>query len=308
MKKLLRFSDIIILLSSVLGLILQVWIRLTGTDDRGLYDPRHPGWIFTWVLSIAVLVFVWALSRKAGNRRSYKANFPASPIGAFGSLVAAAALVYAGYTRLQGSAMWLDTLAGFVALTGSIGLLIAADHRLRGTTPPFFCYMLPCAFFSLQIFFQGWKMGGQPEAIRYLFPALATLALIPASYHLWGFCVGAGERKNSLFWSLLSGFLCITAAPAEDGGPVYLALGFWILSNLCVLKYLPRPSRPAPQPEQEELPSDPEVPITMEEAFFPAEPEQAPAESDPVQPASADEISADDIITEILREIDSNIE
>ena len=54
MKKLLRFSDIIILLSSVLGLILQVWIRLTGTDDRGLYDPRHPGWIFTWVLSIAV--------------------------------------------------------------------------------------------------------------------------------------------------------------------------------------------------------------------------------------------------------------
>ena len=152
--------------------------------------------------------------------------------------------------------------------------------------------------------------GGQPEAIRYLFPALATLSLIPACYHLWGFCVGAGERKNSLFWSLLSGFLCITAAPAEEGGPVYLALGFWILSNLCVLKYLPRPSRPAPQPEQEELPSDPEVPVTMEEAFFPAEPAEAEeaAESDPAQPAVTDEVSADDIIAEILREIDSNVQ
>jgi hypothetical protein len=46
----------------------------------------------------------------------------------------------------------------------------------------------------------------------------------------------------------------------------------------------------------------------MEEAFLPAEPEQAPAESDSAQPATTDEISADDIITEILREIDSNIE
>jgi hypothetical protein len=165
------------------------------------------------------------------------------------------------------------------------------------------------------VFYLGRELGGEPEAVRYLFRFLATLSLIPASYQLWGFCVGAGDRKNSLFWSLFSGFLCILSAPIGGTSLMYLALGFWLLSNTCILKYLPRHTKTAPQPEPEqaaqpqipEQPSAPEIPCTMEEDLLQIQ--DILAEVPAAEPKSEPdpELDVDAIIAEILREIDSNV-
>lgn len=313
MKKLLRYADIIVLLCGTLGMLLQFWILFTGTDEKGLYPAHHPGWILSWLLAAAVLVCVWLMTRRVGNNRNYPDNFPPSVVGAVGYVAAALAVVAAAISHLRAATLLLDTITGILGIVGSIGLLIAAYHRFRGKKPPFLCYALPCVFFALHVFYLGRELGGEPEAVRCLFPFLATLSLIPACYQLWGFCVGSGERKDCLFWCLLSGFLCILSAPI--GGLMYLALGFWLLSNPCVPKYLPRRSKPAPQAQPEENtqqqlpdePSVPEVPCTMEEDLLPIP--EPPAE-EPKAPAAEPEKEwdVDAIIAEILREIDSNVQ
>ena len=91
-----------------------------------------------------------------------------------------------------------------------------------------------------------------------------------------------------------------------------MAAGFWILSNTCTLKYLPRRIRSLPQPEAEEAPPTvpPEIPSTMEEPpFSPQEeaPLQTPDPEADTDPLAELELDADAIIAEILREIDSNV-
>lgn len=311
MRKLLRFADAIVLLCGTLGMLLQFWVRMSGPDEKGLYPASHPGWILSWILTAAVAVFIWLLTRQAGNSRSYKANFPASIVGALGCAAAAAAVALSGIQRLRESILWLDTLAGYAGILSGVGLMAAAVFRFLGKKPPFVCYMLPCVFFCLHVFYLGRELGGEPEPVRYLLRYLATLSLIPASYQLWGFCVGDGDRQKSLFWSLLSGFLCILSCPMGTNGFFYIALGFWLLSNPCALKYLPRRSRPAPQLEPEPetgtetAEAMPEIPSTMEEDFLPA-PQPAADLPTPEMP-NQEELDPDAIIAEILREIDSNV-
>jgi hypothetical protein len=319
MKKLLRFADVIALLCGILGMALQFWILISGTDEKGLFPAFHPGWVLSWVLAIAVMVFLFLLTRQVGNHRGYKTNFPASVVGAVGCVVAALAVAFTGISHLRTGTMWLDSLSGILGIAGGLGLLVAAYCRFRGKKPPFVCYMLPCIFFALHVFYLGRELGGEPEAVRYLFRFLATLSLIPACYQLWGFCVGAGERKDSLFWSLFSGFLCILSAPIGGNALLYLALGYWLLSNTCLLKYLPRQNKvappAAPEAEEEECmaqeePAAPEIPCTMEEALLPTEEPatEAPATEPEPQPEPDLELDVDAIIAEILREIDSNVE
>lgn len=312
MKKLFRFADIILLICATLAMLMQIWIFLDGPDDFGLYDSSHPGWIISWILSAVVLVFTWIVTRRVGNHSGYAANFPASLPAALGSLVGAVALAMLGIQRLADGDLWLDTLCGVLGLISAAGLLLAAFCRFKGAQPPFLAYMIPCFFLALYVFYLGRVHGGEPEPVRYLFRFLATLSLIPACYQLWGFCVGLGQRSHSLFWSLLAGYLCILSAPVGENGLMYLLLGIWMLTNLCVLKYLPRRSRPVSIPElaleteETAAPCTPEIPCTMEEDFCPT-PEIAVEDS--INPADPQEepLDVDSIISDILREIDSNI-
>ena len=316
MKKLLRFGDIIVLICAVLGILLQLWIVLGGTDDRGLYPTGHPGWILSWILSAGVLVFLWLLTRRVGHNRSYAANFPASIPAALGCAVAAIAIGYTGWQQLTSNVLLLDRLTGILGLAGAAALLLAAFCRLKGSQPAFYCYLLPCAFFALNVFLLGRELGGEPEAIRYLFRFLAALSLIPACYQLWGFCVGAGDRQSCLFWCLLSGYLCMLSAPMGRGGALYLILGVWMLTNPCALKYLPRRAHPQAEPQPELPPVTEEALVTEEilvtdETPVPADislepeslPEEAPA---PAAPTAEPELDPDAIIAEILRLIDDN--
>ena len=307
MKKLLCYADIIVLICAVLGMLLQLWIVLGGTDDQGLYPAGHPGWILSWILSTGVMVFLWLLTRRVGHNRSYRANFPASIPAALGCAAAAVAVGLTGWQQLNLNVLFLDRLTGILGLVSAGALLLAAFCRLKGTQPAFYCYLIPCVFFALHVFFLGRELGGEPEAIRYLFRFLAALSLIPACYHLWGFCVGAGDRQSCLFWSLLAGYLCMLSAPMRNGGALYLILGVWMLTNPCALKYLPRRARSQaePQPEKPELPPvTEETPITVE---ISAEPETVTeVSSEPTTPAIEPELDPDAIIAEILRLIDDN--
>ena len=310
MKKLLRFADIIILAAATLGMLMQLWILWGGTDDKGLYPAMHPGWIISWVLTFAALAFIWLVTRQVGNNQSYKANFPPSLSGALGFLAASIAVFWAGWQQLVDGILWLDTICGILGLLSGVGFLVAGYCRFFGKPAHFLCFMLPCFYFALHVFFLGREIGGEPEPVRYLFRFLATLSLIPASYQFWGFCVGSGIRSNCLFWCLLSGFLCIVSAPTGENGLIYLLLGILMLTNPCAMKYLPRRKAivlPAePESEAEPVLSQPEIPMTMEETFLPAQEDPSPI-SNTTAPADP-ELDVEDILADILRQIDSSVE
>ena len=314
MKKLFRFADFIVLICGMIGMLLQLWLFQSGPDEKGLYPAAHMGWILSLILSAAVVIFVFLLTRQADEGRSYRENFPPSLLGAITGAAAGVLLTITGIRLLQSSAMLLDTLTGAIGAVAGIGLLFAAVCRFLGNQPPFVCFLLPSAFFALHLFCIGQEVGGEPEAVRYLFRFFANLSLIPACYQLWGFSVEEGNRRTSLFWSLVAGYLCLLAAPGRANGLLYLALGLWLLTNLCCLQP-PKRRRCAnlgvetPEECSDEA-APPETPVTMEDhnLFAPApEPvDTADAPADPAEPEMS--LDADSIIAEILREIDSNVQ
>lgn len=307
MKKILRFADMVVLVCATFGMLLQLWIFSGGTDDKGLYPAMHPSWVLSWLLSLTTLGFIWIVTRQVGVNQSYKANFPPSLVGALGCLAAAAAVFYNGWQQLAYSILWLDTLCGVLALLSGAGLLSVAFCRFTGKQPPFFPFMTLCIYFALYVFSLGRDVGGEPEMVRYLFRFLATIALIPATYQFWGFSVGLGNRQTCLFWCLLAAYLCITGSPTGENGFVYLLFGLWLMTNLCAVKYLPRCKAAVLPMETEESPTQPEIPASMEETFLPIQ-EEAPATEAPVLEETAPEVDVDEIIADILRQIDSNVE
>lgn len=309
MKKILRFADMVVLVCATFGMLLQLWIVWGGTDDKGLYPAMHPGWVLSWVLSLITLALIWIVTRQVGANQSYEANFPPSAVGALGCLAGAIAVFYSGWQQLTYGLLWLDTLCGILALLGGVGLLIVAFCRFTGKQPLFFPFMVLCAYFALHVFSLGRDVGGEPEMVRYLFRFLATIVLIPATYQFWGFSVGLGNRQTCLFWCLLAAYLCITSAPAGENGLVYLLLGVWLMTNLCTVKYLPRRKvcELSLEPEIEEAPVQPEVPSTMKETFLPVR-EEAPVAETSAPEEVMPEVDVDEIIADILRQIDSNVQ
>ncbi len=238
-------------LAPILGaiaMVLRMLMLVSGTDDRGLYPHHHPAWILLCILSVAVTLFFFLLSRKTDARRPYRANFPASPTGAFGHLAAALAM---GITSILEISENLGLLMCILGLGSSLALALGGWLRLRGRKPDFYVHMLPCFYLAVRIFSLGRVLGAEPEASRYLFRFLAVLACMVAAYQLWGFDVGLGNRNKSIFWSLTASFLCLAAVPGSPDGLLHVGLAVWLLTNLCDLapRRKRRARKPAPLPQ-----------------------------------------------------------
>ncbi len=222
-------------LAPILGaiaMVLRMLMLVTGTDDRGLYPHNHPAWILLCILTVAVAIFFFLLSRKTDARRSYRANFPASAAGAFGHLAAALTIGITSVLELRDN---LGVPMGILGLCSSVTLALGGWLRLQGRKPDFYVHMLPCFYLVVRIFSLGRVLGAEPEISRYLFRILATLTCLVAAYQLWGFDVGLGNRNKSLFWSLTASFLCLAAAPGSPDSLLYMGLAVWLLTNLCTL-------------------------------------------------------------------------
>lgn len=298
MKKYLRYADVLVLFTGALGLLLRLIIATGGTDEKGLYPKHHPAWIILCILSVAVIVALWLLTRQVGADQRYKKNFPASIPGAVCMVLAAIGIAFTAFDLF--TIELLNIVCFLLGIASMAGLLLAAYCRFQGRKPHFACHAAPAVFFALRLFLLGKDLGAEPEPIRYLFEMLASLALIPACYQLWAFDVDMGKRDTCLFWTLSAAFLCIVAIVGLENWLLYLTCAAWLLTNTCSLKYLPKKLRPAAK--------DTAADITEAPAEAPAEAEAAP-ETAPETPADPiEEIDPEAILAEILREIDKNVE
>lgn len=301
MKKYLRYADVFVLFSGALGLLLRLMVMLGGTDEKELYPARHPAWIIACVLAVLVVAAIWLLTRKVGMDNRYEVNFPRSVPGAVGCGLGAVGVLVTAISIPDSKMLSLLVCVSGLLAAGGLGL--AAYSRFMGKKPQFACFALCCVFFTLRVFLLGQTLGAEPESYRYLFEMLAALAVIPASYQLWGFTVDLGDRQKCLFWCLTAGFLSMVALINPDSWLLHLTMTAWLLTNLCPLKELRKQVR---QPEAE-----PEQPDQMPEQAEEEQPEEAVPQDQPAPetaPAEIEPIDVDAILAEIMKEIDKNVE
>ena len=300
MKKYLRYGDVLVLFAGAAGLLLRLFLIMGGTDERGLYPKFAPAWILLCLLSLAVVAAVYLLTKQAGDDTRYEINYPASVVGAVGNALAAVGMFITAIAMPNGE--MLNLLCCITGVAAAVALLGAAAFRFTGKKPHFLCHAAPAVFFALRLFLLGKDLGAEPELSRFLFEMLASLALVPACYQLWGFDVDLGHRSKSLFWMLTAAYLCIVAIVGMENWLLYLACAVWLLTNLCPLKFLVKPEEdelqvPAGAENAAEVPQAEEISLDA-----PAEVQQESV-ADPLE-----DFDPDKILAEILREIDRTVE
>ncbi len=244
-----KFLPIIVTAAGLAGFLLRLWALGKGPDSEGLYAPAPVPWVLLWILTVAVPVITIILCRPLKDTGKYSENFPPSPIAAIGCLLAALAIMVASLGRLMGNPDLIVFLTGVAGMIAGVLMGVLSFNRLKGRRPNFFCHASACLYFALEIFDQCRQWSNEPQISVFVFPFLAQLCIMLASYQLCAFDVDFGKRLPSLLWSLLAVYLCLIALPGSENILYYGCIAIWLLTNLCSLRPVKK-RRPAPTEEQ----------------------------------------------------------
>lgn len=256
MKSILRDVHWLILLSGTVGALLRLCLLLEGPNEWGLYPDDHFSWPLLILFTLAVVVVLFLTTRYAGKSRRYLDNFPASIAGAIGFVIGAAGLLLTGLNGLNSTNL-LERIESIVAIPTATGLLAAAWSRFRGEKVHYLVYLLPCLFFGLHLFSLGRMYGNEPEETRFLFAFFASAMASVAFYQFWGYAVDLGNRAFSLFFSLLTVYLCMVAAPGSKDLVLYVSVAICLFLNLVPRKAPVRRPPPTIAEPTQEAPVDP---------------------------------------------------
>lgn len=209
-------------LGGILGLFLRFWLEADAIDDRGLLELGHPAHLSLWVLGLGMAVFL-ALATFRYQNTTKKAPAPKkNTVAAVGCIPGILVLVW---SMIQAENL-LTILLTALAL---VGLTTVALSRFMGKTPPLFAHGFLCIGLTIMLLdlYRTWSF--DPQLHHYCFQLLACVALSVASYQYAAMDGSLGSDRKLWFWSLMAGFLCITAMNA---GPAYPAAAIWVLTGL----------------------------------------------------------------------------
>lgn len=247
-----KFLPILIPVAGLLGLLLRLLTMGKGPDSEGLYAPQPVAWTMLWIVTILTLTAVVVMSARLKVPGKYSDNFPASLPGAIGTGLAALGIILSKQVFPMGSDL-LSTLTSILGIVSFAALALAALNRYQGKKPPFFVHAVPCLFFALRIFLLCRIWSNESQIGVFLFPFLASICIMLASYQLACFDVNLGKRRVSLFWSLSGVYFSLLALPGGEEPIFYATMALWLLTNLCSLRPM-KPRKPQPDPE---VPSEP---------------------------------------------------
>lgn len=263
MKKYLhpKFLPILVPAAGLLGLLLRLWTMGGGPDQEGLYAPQPVAWTLLWIVTILTLSAVVLMSAKLKNPGRYSDNFPASPIGAAGHVLAALGIMMSSLSILMSASELLASMTGLLGVGSAVCLMVLAFARYQGRKTSFLLHAVPCLFFALRIFLLCRTWSNESQIGAFLFQFLSSICVMLASYQLACFDVNLGKRKTSLFWSLSGVYFCLLALPGSGEPVFYIGMMAWLLTNLCSLRPL-KARKPQSVPETApEPPAEPEVPV-----------------------------------------------
>lgn len=249
MKKLLNPKNLplIVTFAGLIGFVIRMLSMGKGVDEAGLYPPATAAWIALWVLTTAVAVLIIFMTKPLSENVKYNQNFPASPVSAVGTLLGAVAICLAGWNSFTDSLDALGLLTGILGMGGGILLVMAAYARLKGMKVNFLYHIVSCLFLALRTFILSKEWSNVPQIGPFLFTFLFHVCAMLAIYQLCAFDVDLGKRRASLFWSLMTAYLCLVALPSSEDVLFCGCIAIWMLTNLCSLRPVKKRKPAAPR-------------------------------------------------------------
>lgn len=231
-----KLLPIFVTLLGLIGFLLRLWTLGDGPDAEGLYAAAPLAWVLLWIVTAAVPVLIIAITWWLREPGKYSDNFPPSPIAATGTVLGALGILVTAIGHLSNNQETFAFITGLLGLVAGGLLIAAAFARLKGSRPSFFCHASVCLFFAVQIFYQCRLWSNEPQITVFLFRFLAQVCVMLAAYQLCAFDADLGRRRPSLFWSLMSVYLCLLAMGDNQNLLFYGCMAIWLLTNLCSLR------------------------------------------------------------------------
>lgn len=226
--------------SGILGALLRLWLYKGGVDEKGLLISGHPSQILIWILTAAVLavLILYALGLKGAPKYSF--NFPVSPAGAVGCLLAAAGAAWYGLSGLISGGFSLAALLAFPAAC-AMGLL--GDLRRKGLRPSPALHCIFCLFLAADLLAQYRVWCADPQISDYCFALLGLVCALLSGFQSACFAGGMGRRDLHALFHLAGIFFCLMCLPHGGRPWLYLSLAAWMYTDLCSLRPLARKKR-----------------------------------------------------------------
>lgn len=231
------------LLCGGVGMLLRLW--LFGTENSlGFIRQGHVSQILLFLLTGGFLGLLLFATQRMRQGNKYSFNFPASPISAVGSMLAALGIGMACGTDLVTAAGDTVGLASaVVGLLAAIGLLWSAKCRWEGSRASVLCHGCVCIWLMLRLLSLYRTWSADPQLEDYFFQLLALVFAMTASYHRAAFTQGMGDRAKYSFFALAGLYCCCLSLAGPDLFLPYLSLGLWLCTDLCDLTPMPPEER-----------------------------------------------------------------
>ena len=223
-----------VLAAGGIGLLLRLWL-LGSTDDKGFLTSNPVASVLLGLVAVAVPALLFYLTRELAEAKKYSFNFPASPIAAIGTGLAALSIGIHSILSLPGSQDAIDILSGILGILSAAALGLAGWCRFQGHRPNFLLHSVVAVYLMLRLICQYRHWSADPQMLDYCFSILATVSLMMAAYHRAAFDAGEGKRSSYAFFALTTAFFCCLSLVGWGDILYYLGIGAWMLTDLCNL-------------------------------------------------------------------------
>ncbi len=229
-----RRLPLVTLCCSALAAVLNLLLRLTGFDDKGLLISGHWAGVMLCVLAALFFAALFLCVRTLDNLR-YKKMFPASPISAAGCWVAGAGILYAAVTTILQQRSFVSILYCVLALAAAVSLVFMGLCRRKGSRPNFVLPLLVTLFFMPHLLLRYQEWSAEPQVMLYLFPLLSCVLTMLTAYQATCLAVKKGSRRWYAFVNQAAVFCCC-ASIVGDNWLFYLTMAVWNAGSLCSLQ------------------------------------------------------------------------
>ena len=215
--------------AGALGFLLRILLYTAGRDDRGLLIRGHWAGIALLILTAAVGVGIWVLTRPVPAAAD-PGTFPASPMGAAGAAVAALALLFSsGSGGAEDSMALAETVLRFAS---AIALAVIGFCRFRGSRPNFLLHCILCLYLAVRLVCQYRIWSADPQLQDYIYFLAAHVALMLTCYQFAAVDAGLGNPRKLWIFGLASVYLCAVSLWGEGEPLLMIGCGIWAFTNL----------------------------------------------------------------------------
>ena len=224
------------------GMLLRIWLMSTE-NSSGFITRGHISELLLLLLTGIFLGALFLATRSLRQGNKYRFNFPASPIAAGGTMLAAFGIGIASVTDLLSGPDAVTAVTSLVGLAAAAGMLLASQCRWEGARPAIILHGAVCLWLILRLLslYRAWS--SDPQLADYGFQLMAVVFCMLAAYHRAAFNGGEGSRPQYAFFALAGVYFCCLSLTGPDSILLYLSLGAWLCTDLCSLKPMPRDAR-----------------------------------------------------------------